>query len=373
MQYFSVQRLTHLVILLSLIAYILHIGINILQPLAFASLFMLISLPVVHFYEKKLSTIPSIVLSFVSILVPIVLIVIMLSQYLMNVVEDLPSISEGISKGVEQLFSMISKKVGVTKTELKTQVGDNAEALMSAPANMIKSSISFSTGLLANTFLTLIYTFLLLLYRHSIKQFLMSQFTDGTKEMGKELFTEIRNVTQDYLYGMGIVMVILGTLNSLGLVLIGIEYAFFWGFLAALLAVVPYVGTLAGGMLPFLYAFATTGTLWQPLAVIILFLIVQAIEGNLITPKIVGSSVELNPLAAILSLVLGNALWGVGGMILAIPFMAITRVIFTHIEPLRPISLLLSSKLYDKEEVFSEKYDKKRFRLVNLFKMTKRP
>lgn len=372
MQYFSVQRLAYLAILLTLLTYILHIGINILQPLAFAGLFMLISLPVVHFYEKKLSTIPSIVLSFVTILVPIFIILIVLSQYLMNVMEDLPSISERISKGVEQLFSTVSRKVGVTKTELKTQVGDNAEALISAPASVIKSSISFSTDLLANTFLTFIYTFLLLLYRHSIKQFLMSQFTEGAKDMGKKLFSEIRNVSQSYLYGMGIVMLILGTLNSLGLLLIGIEYAFLWGFLAALLAVIPYVGTLVGGMLPFLYAFATTGTLWQPMAVIALFMIVQTIEGNLITPKIVGSSVELNPLAAILSLVLGNALWGIGGMILAIPFMAITRVIFTHIEPLRPISLLLSSKLYDKEEVFSEKYDKKRFRLVNLFKVKRR-
>ena len=372
MQYFSIQRLTHLTIFLSLITYILHIGIDILQPLAFAGLFMLISLPVVHFYEKKLSAIPSIILSFVTIVVPILSIFILLSQYFMNVVEDLPSISESISKGVEQLFSIVSKKVGVSKTELKTQVGDNAEALISGPADMIKSSISFSTSLFANTFLTFIYTFLLLLYRHSIKQFLMSQFTEGTKEMGRKLFSEIRNVTQDYLYGMGIVMAILGTLNSLGLVLIGIEYAFFWGFLAALLAVIPYVGTLVGGMLPFLYALASTGTMWQPLAVIFLFMLVQTIEGNLITPKIVGSSVELNPLAAILSLVFGNALWGVGGMILAIPFMAITRVIFTHIEPLRPISLLLSSKLYDKEEVFSEKYDKKRFRLVNLFKITRK-
>ncbi len=372
MQYFSVQRLAYLAILLTLLTYIFHIGINILQPLAFAGLFMLISLPVVNWYEKKLSTIPSIVLSFITILVPIFVVFIVLSQYLLSVVEDLPSINEGISKGIEQLFSTISKKVGITKNELKTQVGDNAEALISAPASVLKSGIFFSTGLFANTFLTFIYTFLLLLYRHSIKQFLMSQFTEGTKDMGRKLFSEIRNVSQSYIYGMGIVMLILGTLNSVGLLLIGIEYAFLWGFLAALLAVIPYVGTLVGGMLPFLYAFATTDTLWQPLAVIALFTIVQTIEGNLITPKIVGSSVELNPLAAILSLVLGNAIWGVGGMILAIPFMAIMRVIFTHVEPLRPIGLLLSSKLYDKEEVFSEKYDKKRFRLVNLFKITRR-
>lgn len=372
MQYFSVQRLTHLAILLSLLAYILHIGVNIVQPLAFAGLFMLIFLPLVHFYEKKLKTIPAIILSFVTVILPVFLIFLLLSQYLINVIEDLPSISEKIAAGMEQLSSTISEKIGITKSELENQVEDNAEALISGPATIIKNSISFSTGLLGNVLLTSIYTFLLLLYRHSIKLFLMSQFTDNKKETAKKIFSDIRNVVQDYLYGMGIVMLILGTLNSLGLLIIGIEYAFFWGFLAALLAVVPYVGTLVGGMLPFLYAFATTGTLWQPMAVIILFAIVQTIEGNLITPKIVGSSVELNPLAAILSLVLANALWGVGGMILAIPIMAIIRVVFSHIEQLRPISLLLSSKLYDKDELFSEKYDKKRFRLVNFFKMTKK-
>jgi len=315
MQHFSIQRLTHLTIFLCLISYILFIGKSILQPLAFAILFMMVSLPIVRFYEKKLPAIPAIFLTFLSILLPLILIFVGLSQYFIGVVENLPSISDSIEKGVGELCAVLSDKIGLSQAELETQVDENTSSLIAAPVNIIKNGISFSTALLANTFLG-----------------------------------------------------ILGTLNSVGLLIIGVDYAIFWGFLAALLAVVPYVGTFIGGMLPFLYTLSTTGTFWEPMAVFILFVVIQAVEGNLITPKIVGSSVELNPLAAILSLVLGNALWGIGGMILAIPLMAILRVVFTHIEPLRPLGLLLSSQLYDKEEVFGEKFDKKRFRLVNFLK-----
>ena len=116
-------------------------------------------------------------------------------------------------------------------------------------------------------------------------------------------------------------MLILGVLNSFGLWLIGIDYPVFWGFLGAFLAIIPYIGTAIGGLLPFLYALATTSTLWQPMAVIGWFVLVQQIEGNLITPKVLGSSVKVNPFAAIFALFFGGYLWGIPGLILAIFYM----------------------------------------------------
>jgi len=168
-----------------------------------------------------------------------------------------------------------------------------------------------------------------------------------------------------------LVALVLGTLNSLGLWIIGVDYPLFWGFLASFLAVIPYVGILIGGFLPVIYSFAITGAIWQPLAIITLFLFIQFIEGNIITPRIVGDSVKINPLAAIISLVVGNAIWGMAGLMLAVPILAILRKVMQQIDILRPISLLLSNELYDKDGLFEDNFNKERFRLWNFFRKKK--
>ena len=108
--------------------------------------------------------------------------------------------------------------------------------------------------------------------------------------------------------------------------------------------------------------------MWQPLAIVALYSTVQTIEGNLITPKVVGSSVEINPLAAIISLLIGGAVWGVSGLILALPLVAIVRIVFEHIDMLKPIALLLSSELYVERKKFIEDFDKEEYRIANYFK-----
>jgi len=164
-----------------------------------------------------------------------------------------------------------------------------------------------------------------------------------------------------------LVILILGVLNSLGLWLIGIRYAAFWGFLAACLAIIPYIGTTLGGFLPFIYALATTGTLWQPAAVVLLYSSVQTLEGNFITPNVVGNSVSINPLAAIIFLFIGGMIWGISGLILALPFVAVLKVVMEHITPLRPVSELLSSDLYSDSDKFLEEYDEEQYRISNYF------
>ncbi|MFK7773422.1 MAG: AI-2E family transporter, partial [Saprospiraceae bacterium] len=257
--------------------------------------------------------------------------------------------------------------------ESKEMIDENSSEMMQAPLGYIGTTLSISGTFLINLFLTFVYTFLLLLYRTSLKNFYIMQFGATIKDGAELVLERIQTVIQKYLYGLLLVIAILGILNSIGLMLIGIEYAIFWGFLAAFLAVIPYIGTALGGLLPFLYAFATCDNYWQPIAVIVLFAFVQIIEGNLITPKVVGSSIKINPLAAILALLVGGAIWGTSGLILALPFIAIIRIIFSQIDFLKPIGMLLSDGLSDNEDVFERKFDKERFRLFSFFKKKKLP
>ena len=285
-----------------------------------------------------------------------------------DVFSDLPAIGNKLKEGANTAFLWINKKMGLSNATSKDWINENASTIMEAPLSFVGQSISSSTALLTSTLLCFLYTFFLLLYRSSIKQFVLIQFTEEKRTKAEDVLKKIQTVIQKYLSGIAIVMVVLGVMNSFGLFFIGIDYPLFWGFLAAFLAIIPYVGTFIGGFLPFAYSLATADSLLQPTLVIVLFTFVQALEGNIITPKIVGSSVKINPLAAIIALVTGGFIWGVAGLILALPLIAVLRIIMAQIDFLKPLSVLLSNNFYGNSEVFEEKFDKERFRVRSFFK-----
>jgi len=284
-----------------------------------------------------------------------------------DVISEADNIFANLQSAADTVMNTAGKWIGMTPRETDKVITQSLDDALAAPINLVTSGLSTSGYLLANFAITFIYIFFFLLYRTAFKRFVMGQMKTSRQIEGEQTIREIQRVASDYLGGMGIVMLVLGVLNSLGLYLIGIQYPLVWGFLAALLAVIPYVGTTLGGLLPLLYAIATTTTLWQPLAVVALYSSVQFLEGNLITPKIVGNSVKINALAAIVSLILGAAFWGLAGLILAIPLLAMVRIVFEHIKPLMPLALLLSDDLYAESGKFEEEYSAPEYRLASLF------
>lgn len=358
-----------MLVVICLTSYILSIGQSILIPLVFSMFFAFMLKPICAKIENKITYRPfAILMSFVLALTPIIILITFFSLQLLEVVQNMDSISSKIETAFNDFLGTIKSFVGISKKESKAILDKNSSELVKAPLAYLGTTLSLSSNFLINLFLTFIYTFLLLLYRTAIKKFYIMQFNKDIKDEAEDLLSRIQTVIQKYLYGLLIVIAILGVLNSFGLFIIGIKYAFFWGFLAAFLAIIPYIGTILGGLLPFLYTFASTDTYWQPIAVIILFGLVQVIEGNLITPKVVGSSIKINPLAAIVALLVGSSMWGMAGLILALPSIAIIRIIFGQIDFLKPISLLLSDEIFDKDVAFEERYDKSKFRLSDFFK-----
>ena len=138
-----------------------------------------------------------------------------------------------------------------------------------------------------------------------------------------------------------LVIGIVATLNSVGLLLLGVDYAVFFGTLAAFLLLIPYIGIMIGSLLPIVYALVTKDSPVYAVGVAGIFLFVQFLEGNFITPHIVGSKVSVNPLAAIIALILGGQLWGVAGLVLALPLTAILKVVFDNIESMKPYGYLI--------------------------------
>jgi predicted PurR-regulated permease PerM len=207
--------------------------------------------------------------------------------------------------------------------------------------NTFSGSASFLTGLLT----TIIFTFLILIYRSGLTKAFV-EFGD-VENSGKilSMLKEVQSVGKKYLSGMFLLIIILGFANSIGLMIIGIDSPFLFGFLAAVLSIIPYVGTTIGATIPVLYAFMTADSLWVPVAVILLFWFIQTIESNFLSPKIVGSSLNVNALAAILSLLIGAAVWGIAGMVLFLPFAAMLKVICQEFEELRPVAMMISNDI----------------------------
>jgi predicted PurR-regulated permease PerM len=140
------------------------------------------------------------------------------------------------------------------------------------------------------------------------------------------------------------VIVILGFANSIGLWIIGLDNPFLFGFLAAVLALIPYAGTTLGAAIPILYAFISYDSLLMPVTIAIYFWFVQFIESNFLTPKIVGGNLNINALTSILSIIIGASVWGIAGMIIFLPFAAMLRVVCEEYEELKPIALLIGDQ-----------------------------
>jgi len=195
---------------------------------------------------------------------------------------------------------------------------------------------------LSSAILVPIMIFFFLYYRDFFREFFFRAFSSTPKEIIEEGLGRIYEVLKSYLVGLVTVMGIVAVLNTIGLYILGIEYAWFFGILAALLTIFPYIGIFVGSMIPALFALATKDSLWYATGVIIWFQVVQMLEGNFITPNIVGGKASLNPLVSLLSFFLGGMLFGLAGMILALPLLAMLKVIFDIIPQTQAYGFLLS-------------------------------
>lgn len=357
---FSFHRLASLFIIIVLGYIILDKGKFILGPLTFSILFTVMLQPLCDFFERLIKyKIPAILLTLLSVTIGLGIIITVFSVQFTSIINNLPDITGKISQGLEEILIWLNKNLNLKKSDLQ----QNIPQLADNSINFIQKGISSSTTFIFNLFLTLLFVFFMLWYKRNFNNFILIQSTQSTRKELKNILHKMQTTIQKYLYGLLMVIGILAVLNSVGLLIIGIDYAIFWGIMAAFLAVIPYIGTTLGGTLPFLYALATADNWWQPVAVVGMYMVIQQIEGNIITPNVIGNSVSINPLVALLSILLGGFVWGISGIILAIPAIAIVKIVLEHNNRTKPIAFLLSNKLHKPNNSFWDKMDNDEFRM----------
>jgi len=344
----SFQKIFYAILSIFALFTILILAKTVLIPLAFALVTAFILFPLVRRYEgwgvnKTMATLFAMLTLVLIIGGGITLFSSQIFQLSENVTEfkdKILRVFAEVTIFINSNFSMAHPlEKGELLEKLKTWLNESIGSLVN---QTFSGTVAFLTGLLSSV----VFTFLILLYSTGLTHAMVNFYPERYQGQAKTMLKSVYDVGKSYLLGMSLIILILGIVNSVGLWIIGIESPFLFGFLAAILAIIPYVGTVVGAIIPIIYAFIVYESIWMPVAIAVFFWAVQVVESNFLTPKIVGGKLQVNALTAILSIIIGASVWGIAGMILFLPFAAMLKVVAESYIELKPLSLLIGNENY---------------------------
>lgn len=263
--------------------------------------------------------------------------------YEMNLfIGKLPQIKSRVITGTEELGNWLTETFGFDEHRKQKLSADVSSNLLSGLQHFANSALSATIATLLQLVMIPIYCALFLYHRETFVKFVLSLTPEQQRENIYEILRESTFTYYKFVKGTFFVYCIVGLLNSTGLLLLGIEYAFVFGMITAFMTAIPYVGIIISAALPISIALVTKDSAWYAIGVIAVFTIVQYLEANIIYPRIVGQQLNLSTWAVLTAAIIGTLFWGIAGMILFIPFTAILKIISDKTEALRPVNILLN-------------------------------
>ncbi len=320
-----------------------------LLPIVIAALLSLLLYPVYKLLIKwKVPGVLSVIITMLVVLILMVVSVIFISAELKSVLADLGGLSGKMSEKLSRLQTYMSEHWQVEDATFTSWIANAKTKLMGYSGDLLSGTISTTTNIFSTMVLIAVYVFCFLLYNRDFKDFAFALMETERRSEATDLIGDIQKLVQHYLLGMLTVILIIGSLNTIGLLIMGVDHAIFFAFFAATLTIIPYIGIFMGASLPVLYTLITHDSVWPAVGVLSVFMVVQFMESNFITPKIVGKRVSINPFVAIVVLLIGGQIWGTAGMILSIPLTAILKVLLDHRPHTKAFGYFLGSEFTDK-------------------------
>lgn len=335
-------RLSSSLFALVLILGLMYVSQSILIPILFAALISISLFPLARLFERlRLGKAISSILA-VTIAIGIIFSVIWFIVHQSIIIgKDASAITDKVISVLDQGQLWLQNKFGIERNQVLEKLREQGNKSLENMGGVITSTFGSVGNTLANAILVPLYCFFMLYYRDFFREFFFKAFKSTPQRKVNEVLNKIYQVVQSYLVGLITVMGIVAILNTAGLMVMGIEYAWFFGTLASLLMLLPYIGIAIGSILPALFALAVKDNAWYAVGVILWFQVVQFLEGNIITPNIVGSKVSINPLMAILGILIGGMLFGLAGLIIALPLIATLKVLFDAIPSMQAFGFLI--------------------------------
>jgi predicted PurR-regulated permease PerM len=339
-------------VLISMIVlfYLAILGKGILAPMIFALLSAILLLPVAGWLERKCKLHRSLaaLLAVLLLLCSIAAVFYVVIFQINSVASDLPQLKIQVRSAVSDLQNWITMKFHVELIRQNTYMTNATSQLLNSGPSIVGATLrSFTSNLLFFLFV-MIDTFFILYYRRLLNKFLVAVFKEENSKTVHAIIAQVQTRIRQYVRGLLLEMIIVSMVCCVALWILGIKYFILLGLLTGLLNLLPYIGIFISLLLSVAVCFATVGAGHLLLLIATLFGI-HLLDANLLLPLIVGAKVRLNALITILGVILGGSIWGITGAFLAIPVIAITKIIFERIEGLKPWSILLGDERDEKQ------------------------
>ena len=326
----------------------LYYGREVIVPFCIAGLLSMLFLPVSRKLESK-----GISRGFAALICLLIFIAFvagiffLLSWQIADLSKDLSGIEQRIKEFIEQAKQFINKTFGVTEEQQKKmmekqqQSSGGGGSQLAGAASSIMGSIM---GILVNCILVIVYLFLLLFLRSHIRKFILKLAPATEQANTQKIIDKSSGVARKYLTGLAMMIVCLWILYGIGFSIVGVKHAIFFAVLCGLLEIIPFIGNITGTAITIIASVAQSGDSSVIIGILIVYAIVQFLQTYILEPLVVGAEVNINPLATILVIVVGETIWGIAGMVLAIPLLGIVKIICDHVEPLKPYGYLVGEE-----------------------------
>jgi len=325
-----------------LLSIILYYGRELLLPIVYAAFFAMLMAPLCRWLEKKkINRIVAVIICVFIVLIALLGIFTVIVAEATSFTDDLPLIQKKLYEYISNLEAFIEKQFGMPQARQVELLKEQVSSAGKSAGSYFGTIINGVTGTLGGLVLTVVYTFLFLIHKEKYETFFIKLLGDGHAQTVKNVLEEITAVGQKYLSGRAISVFILWIIYSITLISFGIKGALLLAAIAALLSIIPYIGSILGSIFPFLVAVITKDfviALW--VAGMLIFL--HALSTYFIEPVIIGRKVKLSALAMVVGIVAGGYVWGVSGMILFIPILAMVKILCENVEHLKPYGYLIA-------------------------------
>ena len=317
---------------LVLLVYVLLALGDILVPFCFAILIAILLNPFCTWLQRRLPKVLAVIITLLTAIIVLGSIFYLVSIQVAQFGQAIPALKLKFDALIDGVENFILVHFGIATDK---QLDFIKSALNSSEA-LVGRTIGTVLGTLSVIIIIPVYVFMMLFFKTLILNFLYEVFSEEQSQRVGEILSQTKSAIQSYIVGLLIEMIIVSTLNSTALLILGVKYAILLGFLGGMLNMLPYIGGIIAIALPVLIATVTKDGYSTQLGIIIAYLIIQFIDNNIIFPRFVSVKVQINALISIIVVLLGNALWGISGMFLSIPFIAVLKIIFDRIEDLKP-------------------------------------
>ena len=336
---FSALKTLQFIVLSSVI---LYFGKTLFIPLSFSLLIGFILYPICKWMETKgINKGIAIIISILGVTLLVGSVIYLLFVQFSEFLQEWQSLRSKLTETINQLSIFVSERFGISHEKQRDFINNTLNNSGSQAFSIVRNTAYSLSESMFFLLMIPILSALILFHRHILSNALYEIFPPAQKNTIHEILIETIHAYYNFIKGMLVVYLIVGLLNSIGLLIIGVPHPFLFGFIASILTFIPYVGIMISSLLPIAVSWITYNSIWYPLAVIAVFSIVQALEAYIIFPLAVGSRLKINTLVIIIVVIVGGIIWGAAGMILFIPFISIVKLIADRTPSLKTLSVLL--------------------------------